>query len=170
MERPIYIPIGNIRKPLGTNGALTINLNEDVEDIIFDLEHFFVFTDGQYLPFFIDLVEDKNDLIVKLEGIDSPQIASGLSGKKIYVSPNQVSEEMKVSVSKFGAIGGFTIYNNDDLLGTIEDIVEYPSQLMIKFTYQGQEKLIPLVDDFIVNLNENQKIIVLSLPEGILDL
>lgn len=170
MERPIYYPIGHIRKPFGTNGSVSVNINEDLEELIFDLPHFFVFVDGQYLPYFVDEVQDKGDIIVKLDIIDSPQTASQLSGKKIYVTQDQISEEMSVSVSKFGDIEGFMVYNDADALGEIEEVIEYPSQLMIKINYKGNEKLLPLVDEFLINIDQKKKIIVLHLPDGLLDL
>ncbi len=170
MQRPTYLPIGTIRKPFGTAGAVAVNINDDIEDIIFELEHFFVFIDGQYLPYFIEEIEEKGDLIVKLDIINSPQVATTLSGKKIFVTPDQVSEDMNMSVAKFGDITGYQLYNNDEAIGHIEDIIEYPSQLMIKITYLGKGKLLPLVDSFLVKIDDANKSVYLTLPEGILEL
>jgi 16S rRNA processing protein RimM len=170
MERPIYFPIGHIRKPFGTNGSLSVNINEDIEELIFELPHFFVFKYGQYLPYFIDEVHDKGDIIVKLDIIDSPQLASLLSGKKIYVTQDQISEEITVSVSKFGDIEGYMVFNDDIELGEVEEVIEYPSQLMIKINYNNNEKLLPLVNEFLINIDQKKKIIVLHLPDGILEL
>jgi 16S rRNA processing protein RimM len=170
MERPIYYPIGQIRKPFGTNGLISVNINEDIEELIFDLPHFFVFMDGQYLPYFIDDIQDKGDIVVKLDIIDSPQLASQLSGKKIYVTQDQISEAMTVSVSKFGDIEGYMVYDDETALGKVEEVIEYPSQLMLKINYNNNEKLLPLVDEFLINIDQKKKIIVLHLPEGLLEL
>jgi 16S rRNA processing protein RimM len=170
MKRPTYFPIGNIRKPFGTNGSVSVNINEDVEDLIFDLRHFFIFKEGQYLPFFIDEVLDKGDIIIKLDIVDSPQQASQISGKNIYISSDQISAEMVNSVAKFGDVEGFTVFNDDIELGIVEEIIEYPSQLMIKINHNSKEKLLPMIDAFLINIDQKGKKIVLHLPEGLLDL
>jgi 16S rRNA processing protein RimM len=170
MQRPTYYPIGNIRKPFGTNGAVCVTINEDVEDLIYELAHFFLFTDGQYLPYFIDEVVEKGDVVVKLDTINSPQHASQISGKKIYVTSDQLSEEINTSVVKFGDVNGYMVYNDDIELGLVEEVIEFPSQLMIKISHNSKEKLLPLVDAFLIKIDQKAKIIVLHLPEGILDL
>ena len=50
------------------------------------------------------------------------------------------------------------------------EVEETPAQLLITVDYSGREVLIPLVDDFIVELNKRKKTLLLNLPEGLLDL
>jgi 16S rRNA processing protein RimM len=138
--------------------------------LIYNIKHFFIFKDGQYLPYFIDEVLDKGDIVLKLDIITSPQQASMISGKNIYVSADQVSEDKIVSVAKFGDVKGYTVFNDDIELGIVEEIIEFPSQLMIKIQHNSKEKLLPMIDAFLINIDQKGKKIVLHLPDGILDL
>jgi len=55
-------------------------------------------------------------------------------------------------------------------IGKVLDVQELPQQLMLTVSFQGEEKYIPLVDDFIDYISQENKEIWLNLPDGLLDL
>lgn len=59
-------------------------------------------------------------------------------------------------------------------LGTILEVEERPMQLCLHMApaepaYEGEELLIPLVDEFIVDVDEEQSLLVLRLPTGLIE-
>ncbi len=48
--------------------------------------------------------------------------------------------------------------------------MERPAQTLLSIVYGGEEVLIPLVDDFIVDIKPRKKELYLDLPEGLLNL
>jgi 16S rRNA processing protein RimM len=55
-------------------------------------------------------------------------------------------------------------------IGKVLDVQELPQQLMLTVSYQGEEKYIPLVENFIDYISEENQEIWLHLPDGLLDL
>ena len=68
----------------------------------------------------------------------------------------------------------FTGYNIEDathgLVGKIDEVIEMPQQMMAVVVYRGREILIPLNEQFIVTADEEQSVLHMDLPDGLLDL
>ena len=47
--------------------------------------------------------------------------------------------------------------------------MEFPMQLIAKCIYQENEIMFPLNDDIVIEINEDEKMIFVDLPEGLLD-
>ncbi|MEL6393995.1 MAG: hypothetical protein AAFR97_14725 [Bacteroidota bacterium] len=54
-------------------------------------------------------------------------------------------------------------------LGPIEEVMDLPQHYLAKLDVEGQEVLIPLHDDLILSRNDEDKELVMRLPEGLLD-
>jgi 16S rRNA processing protein RimM len=170
VKRKEYYPIGHLKKPFGNHGHVTLDVKEEFDEYLEEFEHVFLYLDGSYIPFFIEEIDEKTDLMIKLEEVNNPESASKLSGKKIYITQDQIDEDLSISLSKYGELLGFEVYDNKILLGKILEVEEYPSQIMIKVSFKGKEILLPLVDSMIVSIDNDAKQIRLDLPEGILEL
>ena len=55
-------------------------------------------------------------------------------------------------------------------MGLIEDVREYPQQFLASIQYQEKEVLIPLNEAFIVEIDKTKKLLILDLPDGLLEL
>lgn len=55
-------------------------------------------------------------------------------------------------------------------LGEIIEVNEYPQQFVATVNYQNKEILFPLNEDFIVEIDDEENILTLDLPEGLLDI
>ncbi len=55
-------------------------------------------------------------------------------------------------------------------IAEIEEVVEFPQQEMAYVTYNDKTILLPLHPNFIVEIDRENKIITMNLPEGLLDL
>lgn len=58
------------------------------------------------------------------------------------------------------------------LLGLVSRIEEMPGQMMLEVAATGQDRtiLIPLVDEFVVGVDEDERVIDVAVPSGLLDL
>jgi 16S rRNA processing protein RimM len=169
MDKPQYFSIGQIKKPFGNQGFLSIDLNEEAYEIIDSLKHIFIYLDGAYIPFFIESIDEKSDLIIKLEEVENPEHGSKITNHKIYVTQDQIGDESTLIELQTDMID-YKVYNYDNLLSTIKDLEAFPSQLMALIEYKGEDKMIPLVEEFIKTIDHKKKAIYLELPEGILEL
>ena len=64
----------------------------------------------------------------------------------------------------------FVIYNNNSIIGKIIDVVENKNQDLFEVVFNKKRILIPLVDEFVVNIDNENKKIIMNLPEGLTDL
>ncbi|NJN33618.1 MAG: hypothetical protein HC817_04545 [Saprospiraceae bacterium] len=65
---------------------------------------------------------------------------------------------------------GYTLFDYGKKIGIIEDVIEFPQQLMATVNIDNREVLVPLNEHFVKNCDDVQREIYLELPEGILDL
>ena len=68
------------------------------------------------------------------------------------------------------AFAGVVVFDfAEGQLGSVTRVEENPAHPLLVVDYQGRNVLIPLVDDFIVNFDEEAATLTLDLPQGLLD-
>jgi 16S rRNA processing protein RimM len=167
-------PVGKFLKPHGVNGEIAVL--RDYDEL--DFEEFsciVVDIDGIFVPFFINSVRSKGaetDLL-SIDGIEDEVRAAGLSNKTVYVLKSEVQDAeedgdgfyaddfigYKVDVDGVGVIGEIT--------GIEDSTANY---LFIVETADGKSQLIPVADEFITDIDQQTKTLVMDLPEGLLDM
>ena len=170
MQRPVYIKAGKVNKPFGNQGQLMISLEPGYMEVIPDTGHLFMQVDGSYLPFFVEEWQGDEEVLVKLEEIDNPESAAKYSGKLIFLSQQQVPDHVQRNQDLYLDLTGFEAYNENELLGPISEVLDYPAQKLLKIEHNGKDVLIPLVEDFIVSIDTKARKIVLKIHEALLNL
>lgn len=174
----ILLPVAKVIKSFGTDGGVILRYNDQAPDGFSLKEPVFIYFDGLPVPFFISqLLERGNDqLFVKFETIDTLKFAEEIVGELVYMNrkKGRKSKTSAGAQSEIPDIIGFTIFEKDEsLVGSISAIYPYPDNLCIGVMLANgreSEVLIPLNEDFIIDVDiENEKI-VLDLPKGILEL
>jgi 16S rRNA processing protein RimM len=124
---------------------------------------------GSRIPYFVQKVNDSRDgsYIIRLEDVNTIDDARKLIGKHVYVGQELLTQ--MVSDSPLLWIGFNIVDRRLGGLGPLEDVVNTGSQWLGQLTINGAEVLIPLVDEFIIELNQRNKFIRVDLPEGLLD-
>ena len=108
------------------------------------------------------------DDIKKFEDIIDEESATELINKEIFLP---IDELPKLSGKKFyyHEVIGYMIHDiTSGEIGLIEYINDQTSQHLFVVNKNGKEILIPINDDFILNLDRKNKIINLKLPDGLL--
>ena len=167
---PLLLKIGYSKKTFGYNGEIAINVKDEFIDFIDDLSFIFIEIDGNNIPFPIEKIDEKSDIRLKLEGINTSEDAQKLVGRNILIEEKLIPEEELAAIAKQGNLEGYKVEADGIYIGVIEKIEEYPSQLLAHVKSENSIHLIPIVEDFIQNINTKSKIIYLTLPEGLLTL
>jgi len=164
-------PIGKINKPHGINGEMSFSFTTDVFDtenaeyLVFEIE-------GLLVPFYIESYRFRTDTtaLLKLEGVDSEEQAREFNGLAAYL-PNSFLSKVKEEEITLDYFIGFNLQENDGgLQGTITAVDDSTENILFVVESNGRELLIPANDDFITEINHEQKIIYMELPEGLLDI
>jgi len=165
------ILLGRIAKTSGYEGAVNVILERSFIGNIPHMESVFVEIDERPVPFFIYDSHYAGADILKLKFTDYDTVdkVSEFKGCRVYLTEGDKESD---STDDFGEITGYEVYTVDNILiGQIKEIIQNPGQYLLNITSPDRrEILIPLHEDFIVNLDDPGRKLVLKIPEGLTDL
>lgn len=160
--------IGRISGKHGFRGELNIELNhEQAAESLKKGNFLFVDFDNKGVPFFIENIAGAGR-ILKLRDVDSEEMAMELSGRLIYLDKKLVPDSKQAS---FSGLKGFAVHDTlTDFTAIIIGIEEYPQGLMLIVESEGTHHLIPAIEEWIVEIDERKKIILMQLPDGLTEI
>ena len=165
--------IGRITKTHGLNGEVNFNFTDDIFDRE-DVEYLIIEIDGILVPFFMEEYRFRSDTtaLVKFEDLDSADSVQFLMGCDVYMENKYVTESDDDEVSLNYFIG-FKMIDGDDNseigeIIAIDDNTE--NWLFIVERSNGDEVMIPAHEEFISSIDQEDKIMIMDLPLGLLDL
>ena len=164
------IKIGKVTKTHGVSGELSCTFINDIfgDD---DAPYLVADIDGIFVPFFIEEYRFKSDVtaLIKFEDIDDTDSAKLLLGRELYFPVKYITDSEPLNYGE--GILGYKIYSAEKLIGTIEGVDDSTANVLFSvITESGEESLIPAVDDFVENIDDEKKEILMNLPEGLLDI
>lgn len=168
MQPRDLIQIGKIIKLSGHAGELIIygpTLIEEIKD--FNIPVFIEFA-GEKVPFYIEEMKsiNKERAVVKFQYVNTEKKAEYLLDKNLLiVSKNKKKDKMKFDWKGFLVID--EIYGEVGEVSFIDENSKNPLMIIINGT---NEILIPYREEFIVGMDEKERILVVKCPEGLLDL
>ena len=156
--------IGYFSKTHGIKGQLILKTEREFDPEA--VKAVFIESSTGKAPYFIsEIKESNNGLIVRLEDVVAIEKAKLLLGKKVYIDAALVEEE---EVSEW--LGFEVIDKQYGSLGIISSSSDNGSQELINLVFKGKEIILPLVDDFIENIDEEAKKLYFNAPEGLIEL
>ncbi len=170
-----YQSIGYTKKTYGVKGELKLNIpDKNLEDFA-QAEVLFLSVNGRKIPYFVEAIKFENPFTVKFEDINTKEAAIELTGTEIFMRTKDLlpatEKVLEIATLKYEKYINFKIEDNTQgLLGEIEAIVEYPQQEMGVLTIKEKEVLIPLNEQLIISIEMDTKVILMDLPEGLLEL
>lgn len=170
MDKKTCFNIGKAVKTHNIKGETIIaikNINIDFDNV----DVFFVDINSCLVPFFVDSlkIRDTKSIIVSFDKIDSPEKAMLLIDKDFYILEKYINFDSNSNY--FNDIEGYTVTDtNLGYIGVASDIVDIPGNTLLKVNANEKEILIPLIDDFIIEINHNVKSILVKTPTGLIDL
>ena len=166
-----YIHIGKLVAPHGVAGLVILEhaLGKPIHfkgvDALFVEQKA-----GSFIPYFIESANAKTETIthLQIEGVNTREGANFLTGKKVWLP--QADFQKMVEKNSPLALLGYMVQEAGKDIGIIQEVIEQPHQLMVTILYKGQEAYIPLNEESLKGVNHTKKIVVVELPDGLLDL
>lgn len=164
-------PIGQINKPHGIQGEMSFGFTTDV----FELEElpFFIFElDGIFVPFVVSEFRLKTSStgILRLDGLNSEEDARTFSGLQIFILKEQLDLLPEVEPG-LDYLVGFQLKDIEKgMIGVISEIDHTTENALFVIQQEDDELLIPVGEEYIRKIDQDNKIIEVELPEGLLDL
>lgn len=165
LEKEIF-KAGKINKTHGVNGELNCTIDADTID---RAEYMVLDMDGIFVPFFISniRVKSSNSVLLTLEDIETETDARNLVGKDIYLPIHLMSDEDMLSYEYFV---GFTVVNGDEKLGEISFVDDQTVNILFGITADDGDILLPAVEDFIMEVDNENKILYTNYPIELVEL
>ena len=166
-----YIRIGKMVATFGVKGELILQHGLEKKSDFKSIETLFVEeTKGNFLPYFIQSAKAKSgdESYVLFEGVSSKEAAHRFIQKNVWLLLN----DFEKAAGKASAIGliGFTIWEEQNKIGTVEEVIEQPHQILLRTLYNNKEAFIPLHEETIKKIDRKKKEIHVLLPDGLLDI
>lgn len=165
-EDEVY-KIGRIGKPHGISGEVTLRFSDDVFDRV-DADYLVLMVDGILVPFFIEEYRFRSDevALVKFEDIDTKDRASELTGCDVFF-PRHLADAGD-DVLTWSQIVGYDIVDvsSGKTIGRIEAVDETTINTLLELS---DGTLIPTADEFIEDIDHEERKLMMRLPEGLVN-
>jgi 16S rRNA processing protein RimM len=170
MDENEHFYLGTISRKFSFKGEVVLQINPDLDNFPQNLESVFVDIEQKRIPFFIEFTKahKKRNLRIKFEDVNSEGDANKLVKRDVYVPKSEIDIDDTFSLKD---LIGFTAFNeNDELIGEIVNLNTSTPQAIFELTSERGPLLIPVNEDWILEIDEDDKAIYFELPEGLLDL
>lgn len=164
--------LGKVAKKYSFKGEVLVYLDTDEPELYTELESMFVEINGHLVPFFIERssIHREKFLRTQFEDMDSEEIADTIVGKDVYL-PLTMLPKLEGNKFYYHEVVGFdAIDQRLGNFGTILRISDNGLQALFEVQKDDAVILIPLIDEFIIEVNRKNKSILFNTPEGLIDL
>jgi 16S rRNA processing protein RimM len=164
--------LGKIVRKHSFKGEVVLKLDTDEPELYQEMESVFVDLGNNLIPFFIEksLLQKGNQLRVQFEDMYTEEEAESILKADVYL-PLDVLPKLSGDKFYFHEIIGFqavdVVYGE---VGTIVGVNDATAQTLFEIKNGTTEILIPMIDNFIKQVDREQKIIVFETPAGLIDL
>ena len=160
--------IGRLGKAHGVKGEVSLQFDDDIFDRV-DADYLVLDVDGIFVPFFIEEYRFRSDTValMKFCDIDTQQRASELTGCDVYF-PRALADEDD-GTPTLASLVGFDLVETATAtnVGRISAVDDTTVNLLFELE---DGRLIPANDDLIDHIDTKNKVITMTIPEGLLEL
>ncbi|MDR2205029.1 MAG: ribosome maturation factor RimM [Flavobacteriaceae bacterium] len=170
MNKSDYYFLGKIIRKHGFSGNVILKLDTDQPEIYGKLESVFLEINGLLVPFFIEKsARSKQDsLIISFKNSTDALVEQSLN-KNAYL-PLSTLPKLSGKQFYYHEVIDFQLFDEkNNLCGTIISINDQTPQHYFILDLGGKEIVIPIIKDWILEVNREEKFIKMQLPEGLLE-
>ena len=170
--QPDLIRIGRFQKTFGTRGALILDLVlTDIEPQV-GIPVLLAMAETR-VPFFIEEVQARPDgrYQLLLDGIENPEQAARIVNAEVYLERKYLPAGGDDQLFITELIGYAVTDEQEGSLGSIRDMLAYPEQDMMEIEdLHGRVFLLPLVEAYLTNIDEERRELRMDCPPGLIKL
>ncbi|WP_298118676.1 ribosome maturation factor RimM [Flavobacterium sp.] len=164
--------LGKIAKKFSFKGEVLIYLDTDEPELYQEMESIFVEFNKNLIPFFIENSNlHKGDFLrVKFEDVDNEEQADEIINCEVYLPLNMLPK-LEGNKFYFHEVIGFEIEDQRlGVFGKIVSINDTSAQPLFEVINGNVEILIPMIDQFLVKIDRENKKVIMDLPEGLVEM
>ncbi|RXR35457.1 16S rRNA processing protein RimM [Flavobacterium piscinae] len=164
--------LGKIAKKFSFKGEVLVFLDTDEPELYENMESVFVELNKNLVPFFIENSSlHKNDFLrVKFEDVDTEEDADAIMGCELYL-PLSFLPKLEGNQFYYHEVIGFEVEDQRlGMVGKIVSINDSTAQPLFEVLNGNVEMLIPMIDQFLVKIDRENKKVIMNLPEGLVEM
>lgn len=164
--------LGTIVSKFSFRGEVLVKLDSDNPEMYENMESVFVEIGKNLIPFFIERcsLHKSNLLRIKFEDVSSESDADALIKHKLYL-PLELLPKLSGNKFYYHEVIGFEVIDeNFGKVGKITSINDSGYQALFEIESTEKQILIPVIDEFLKEVNRQKKQIIVKTPKGLLEL
>lgn len=164
---PVYLTVGFLRRPHGVHGEIVMDLHTDFPERLKRGRKLLI--SEEHAPFTIQSVrEHQNGVLIKFNGVDTPEDAGKLRNQWAYVKVSDVPPLPPGQIYKHELFGFRVVDENDNVLGELVEIIETgANDVYVVRDGSGKELLLPAIPSVILDRDVTRRTMRVHLLEGL---
>lgn len=163
--------LGKITRRHGLQGNVILKMDTDQPESYQKLESIFIEINGLLVPFFIDKLSwSKSDSLILFLKNATEAMVDQIIGKNVYLPLSTLPPLTGKQFYYHEVIGYQILDENGVFCGVIREINDHTAQHYFILKLRDKDVIIPIIKDWILDdLDREEKVIRMKLPEGLLD-
>ncbi len=163
-----YLEAGKIVNIHGIRGEVKIMPYCDSPELLCEFDRLFLGKSLKEIYIQRSRVQ-KNMVICKIEGIDSPEQAEKLRNQMLYMHRDDL--ELDENTYFIQDLIGITVKDADtgEIYGTIDDVLQTGANDVYSIKNGNKNYLVPAIADVVVDTDIDSGIMTIRVPEGLFD-
>lgn len=165
-----FAEVGNFGQPHGLSGEINLFVDDDAAE---PAPGDFIFTEvnGLPVPFEVEKIRRRDDghYLVKLHGLDTAEEVAAVKNGKLLVDADMVDSGESDSDEIYASdLIGFHVIADGNDIGTVTDYDDSTTNvlLIVEPKSGGQSIMIPFVAEYIEDVDFDNSLLKVELPEG----
>lgn len=166
-----FFPVGVISRGHGLRGEVKLRLlATNTDSLTVGQKLVARFPNGDIRSLIIREVRNQGQsLLLTFDGISSRTEAEALHGVELSIN-REALPPLKEGEFYLGDLIGYTVMSDEcEQLGHVQEVWDLPANEVLRVVNMERETLIPLVNDFIKDIDHNQRRVKVRIIDGLLD-
>ncbi len=157
------LAIGLIKTSHGLKGNLKVKSLSGEVDHFFRIKRVYIRKKNRFIPFAVQSVKKLSScILMKLEGIDTPEIARDYRGLEVWAS-RQDASPLKEGEYYLADIYNCRVYRGYKEIGRVKSVCEGSAADILEVeSLSGKTIMIPMIDHFVGEIDVKEKRILLK--------
>jgi 16S rRNA processing protein RimM len=165
---PEYLLVGKLRRPHGLRGDLVMEIVTDFPERLKPGTPVFI-GEQHHSGKILDTRQHAHGLLIRFEGVDTPEKAGLLRNEGVYVSAANRPSLPEGTFYHHELLGLKVIDDQDVLLGHLNEILlTGANDVYVVQTPEGKELLLPVIDSVVLGIDVVARTIRVRVPSGLI--
>lgn len=162
--------LGKITKPFGYKGEMNVFLDVDTPEEYAELDGVYVEVNKKLVLYEIESIRvNGNKAVLRFVDVEAEDV-NRLIGRELYL-PLSMLPKLEGNKFYFHEVIGFEVEDEEKgKIGVIAGVYENTTTPLLSVEFNGKEILIPVIDEVIIDVNRNERLMKVKAPMGLIDL